>query len=336
MREQPLYQMMKPTLSNSSREMIDFAFGAVQGLCIPSICEVNQLLKPINQVLVEFELEAVSQSNPCSSGYKLSDFLDFKFLLCLTALLILAGLSVLTLIYENNLLKPFSLNENFYNVYLKAEKGDEVFVHGFRCIYLACSIPTHLLGVFYVFGLAPFVTSGAKSMDWFFVKPFVDRLLMGIEFMFFISGVKTFLSVYDQIKRKRSNIVNTLLHWPVRIYPSYFVYILFFVVLSYFAAPYGDLMNSFLDNCGRVGWKLFTFTSNRDHVADFCIITSWFNSVNFQLSLVHYAILFVFLKSEVLGVLVSIGLLCSNLLYEAHRMHAENLPPIVEFTTSDR
>ena len=336
MQEQPLYQMVKPTLSNSSREMIDFAFGGVQGLCIPSTCNVKQLLVPVNKVLAEFELKAVAQSSACSSGINLFDFLDFKFFICSAILLVPAGLSVLTLVYENDLLKPFSLKDNFHNIYLKPEKSEEAFIHGFRSIYLWCSIPTHLLGFFYVLGFAPFVTSGAKSMDWLIVRPFVDRLLLGIDFMFFVSGVKIFLSVYDSIKRRKSNIVKTLVCWPVMVYPGYVAYICFFTCLSYLAVPYGDLMNNFLGNCRRVGWKLFTFTSNRDHTLDFCIVTSWFNSVNLQISLVHYAILFVILKNKALGLLASIVLLCSNLLYEAYRMYAEHLPPIMEISTGDR
>lgn len=336
MREQPLYRMVQPTLSNSSREMIDFAFGGVQGLCIPSTCKVKQLLLPVNKVLAEFELKAIAQSSPCSSGINFLDFLDLKFFISSVILLIPAGLSVLTLVYENDLLKPFSLKDNFHNIYLKAEKSEEAFIHGFRCIYLWCSIPSHLLGFFYVVGFAPFVTSGAKSMDWLIVKPFVDRLLLGIDFMFFVSGVKIFLTLYEPMKRKKSNIFKTLVRWPVMVYPSYVAYICVFTILSYFADPYGDLMNNFLGNCWRVGWKLLTFTSNNDHTLDFCIATSWFNSVNLQISFVHYAILFVILKNEALGLLASMVLLCSNLLYEAYRMYAEHLPPIMEISTGDR
>lgn len=315
--------------------MIDFALGRVQGFCIPSTCEVKQLLRPVNKVLAAFELEAIPQLS-CSSGIKVLDFLDLKFLLCLTVLCIPAGLSALTLLYESEFLKPFSLKDNLWSIYVREEKSEMAFIHGFRFLYLWCSIPAHLLGLFYVFGMASFLTSGAKSMNWFAVKPLIDRMLLGIEFMFFVSGVQVFLTVYEPIKRKKSNIIQTLLRWPIQVYPSYVGYICLFTVLSYFAIPYGDVMSLFLANCRTVGWKLFTFTSNLDHLIDSCVITGWFNSVNAQISLLHYALLFIFLKGEMLGVLLSTTLLCANLLYEAYRMFAEELPPIMEITTGDR
>lgn len=161
-------------------------------------------------------------------------------------------------------------------------------------------------------------------------------MVLGMEFMFFLSGMRAFQVVYGQIKQKKSNIFRTLLRWPLQVYPSYVGYISLFIILSYFAMPFGDYINNILGNCKAVGWKLFTFTSNQNHAIDFCINTSWFNSVNFQLSLVHYGLLFVFLRSEALGILSSVLLLCANVLYEVYRMYAEGIPPFMELSTSDR
>lgn len=64
------------------------------------------------------------------------------------------GLCLSSLFFESKFLNLFSLKDNFNYVYRTFKTNDdESFLHGVKTLYVFISIPTHLIGLFYVAGL---------------------------------------------------------------------------------------------------------------------------------------------------------------------------------------
>ena len=160
--------------------------------------------------------------------------------------------------------------------------------------------------------------------------------MIGIDGMFFLSAFRLYLSVFDSFKRQKRNFLRTLLNWPINYFPGYLAYIVLLVLLPrLIVGPYADLTENFIENCKHNWFKPFVFISNEDHQVDQCITVSWFNSLNFQLSLLHYLLVFVFIQSEKLG----LGTACLQIgavtVFEIYRMFSQNLSPYHTVISND-
>lgn len=244
-----------------------------------------------------------------------------------------SALAFLSLFVEHRLLRPFSLKANFDDIYTLTEPNDESFLGGIKAIYLLVSIPSHLVGIFYSGGLASFVQGSVKSMDLYFLRPVIDRFINGIDIMFFLSGFRIFLSVYEPMRESRSILFKLIWFWLLRLFPGYLGYVCVLNLLPFMVfGTYKDLLESFITNCQANGWKLLTFTSNYDHFSDQCHIAGWFNSVNFQLSFLHYLLLLAFIRKRKLALTLACSLIALNVLFEAWRMHHFNVQPYISLS----
>lgn len=154
--------------------------------------------------------------------------------------------------------------------------------------------------------------------------------------MFFLSAYRLYLSVFDSFKRNKSNFFRTLLNWPINYFPGYLAFIALLVLLPrLIVGPYADLAENFIENC-RYNWlKPFAFISNQDHLVEQCISVSWFNSVNFQLSVLHYLLVFLFIKSESLGLKFACLQFGATIVFEIYRMFSQNVAPYQTVISND-
>ena len=88
-------------------------------------------------------------------------------------------------------------------------------------------------------------------------------------------------------------------------------------------------------NFGSNVWKVFTFTSNFDHIPEQIIVFSWFSSINFQLFIIFYILLVIFAKSHTVGLIVSFVLFCSNILLQGWMMIQQKIPPFYDVYKAD-
>ena len=252
----------------------------------------------------------------------------FSFILSVPCALVFLSLFV-----EHKALRPFSLKENFNFVYTLVEPNDESFLSGIKVIYLIISIPSHLIGILYSGGLASFLQGSIKTIDFYLLAPFIDRFIIGIDLMFFISGFRIFLSVYEPIKQNKLTLFKIILYWALRLFPGYLGYLCVLHLLPFLVfGIYKDLLEGFISNCQANGWKLLTFTSNYDHFSDQCNIIAWFNSVNVQLSFVHYLLLLVFIRKRTLALTMACLLLVLNVVFEGWRMLHFNVQPYISLS----
>lgn len=239
-------------------------------------------------------------------------------------------MAFVSLFVRHRFLRPFSLKKNFQALYTLQEPNDESFLGGIKSLYLLISIPSHMVGIFYSGGLASFVQASVKTMKVYFLRPALSRFIIGIDVWFFLSGFCIFLSVYEPLRKSRWNLAKTILFWMLRLWPSYLGYVCVLNLLPFFVfGTYKDLLESFISNCQSSGWKLLTFTSNLDHFSDQCHIIGWFNSVNFQLSLLHYLLLLLFIRKRRLAIALAFSLIGLNLIFEGWRMIQFNVQPYI-------
>ena len=79
MRSEPSYRAIENTTTRTTKRMIDFSYGSVLGFCVPSTCEIGDLLATLNKALHEHHLEAVSQSHCTRGAFRDTHYLDGKF-----------------------------------------------------------------------------------------------------------------------------------------------------------------------------------------------------------------------------------------------------------------
>ena len=172
-----------------------------------------------------------------------------------------------------------------------------------------------------------------KTMDFAplqFLRPVIDRFIHGIDIMFFVSGFRIFLSVYEPLKKSRSTLFRLVLSWAQRLLPGYLGYVCVLHLMPFFIyGTYKDLLESFISNCQANGWKLLTASSNYDHFSDQCHIIAWFNSVNVQLSFLHYLLLLVFIWKRTLALGLAGLLLALNVALEGWRMLHFQVEPYI-------
>lgn len=162
------------------------------------------------------------------------------------------------------------------------------------------------------------------------MKPVMDRFIIGIDIMFFMSGFRIFLSVYEPLRENRSTLFKLIWFWMLKLFPAYLGYVCVLNLMPFLVfGTYKDMLESFITNCQVNGWKLLTFTSNYDHFNEQCHIASWFNSVNFQLSQLHYLLLLVFIRKPKLGFTLGCLLITANVVFEGWRMLHFNVQPYI-------
>lgn len=81
MKEQQIYKSVQNSSLPTTRYLIDFSYGSVLGLCIPSKCNIEELLEPINRNLRKYQLEVIPPKH-CTVGIDYN-FIDLKFLVFL-------------------------------------------------------------------------------------------------------------------------------------------------------------------------------------------------------------------------------------------------------------
>lgn len=83
MKSEPIYQAIENTTMIHTKRMIDFNYGSVLGFCLPSTCQINDLLHPLNELLQEHKMEAISQNHCTLGGYQDTHYLNRNFFICL-------------------------------------------------------------------------------------------------------------------------------------------------------------------------------------------------------------------------------------------------------------
>lgn len=141
-----------------TKKMIDFSHGNVLGMCIPSSCDINELIESYNKVLSENNITVIAQ-NKCSIFDTNSSKFDLKIAISLIIFLVPFCICISTLFidYDNPYLKPFSLKTNFNSIYRTYQDNDDSFIHGLKAVYMAISVPIHLIGIFYSAPYAAFL-----------------------------------------------------------------------------------------------------------------------------------------------------------------------------------
>lgn len=179
--------------------------------------------------------------------------------------------------------------------------------------------------------------ASVKSMEIGLLKPlFVERIIMGVNIMIFFSAFRLFLALYEPLKDGKNVMTKFILSWPLRFYPGYIGYIMVLYLMPFFIyGTYKDIFDAFKLNCDLNGWKIFAFMSNYDHFPDQCMIIAWFNSVNFQLSIIHCLIMFVLVKNQKLGLLIAISQIIFIIIFEGWRFIHYNLSPFLTIISYD-
>ena len=106
-------------------------------------------------------------------------------------------------------------------------------------------------------------------MNYYFFYFFVERAILAVDLMFFLSGFRLFQSVYDSAKNDKTIFLKKIQQWLIAIYPGYTFFICMLKLMTFFTfASYKDIFENFLSNCEFNWWKQFTFISNHDHIID--------------------------------------------------------------------
>ena len=121
------------------------------------------------------------------------------------------------------------------------------------------------------------------------------------------------------------------------IWPAYIGFLSLLVGVTAFCT--GNLMRDAILLWHQNFWtnvpKVFTFTSNLDHIPEQVVVFSWFNSISFQLFVIFYFVLLVFARSQTAGLIVLSVLLCSNILLQGWLMVKQKIVPFYDIYKAD-
>ncbi|PRD35853.1 UNVERIFIED_CONTAM: nrf-6 [Trichonephila clavipes] len=321
------------------------------GLCIPSGCSKDDL----SQVLVSeakkvpLMVEIVSCEIKDDEIHFTAGQIGAIVISCFLGTLVLLGTFLEKRSKSKNItytqlgfriLLSFSLITNFKKLTSTKTSMDSFkCLHGIRFLTITWVVLAHTYfypGCFlsrfrmlfrsYAFASETFtqmMTNGSECVDTFL---FMGGMLLSY---FTIKHVK--------IDKKRFDIGGFILHRLWRIMPVYYFIILFgcLVPLMGSGPMFHETMVDSIYPCFQYWWRNILFINNYYHMRDMCMLHTWYVSVDMQLYLVSILVLLAFLRSEKLGIAISVFIILISIVYSGAITYAYDLMPTLTVAYTD-
>lgn len=293
-------------LKDSTKEMYKFNLGKVFGVCLPSSCRTESVLKSMNRILLPLGLNATSQQY-CSTKQSISDE-PFTYTQIFAMLLLSCSTLLCMLSYffkDNSFLIHFSISKNYNRVYdydtsdLKTRSTD--YLHGLKSVVIACSILLHCFGIIII--QTPFLFSKIRYYHAGTIQIILDRAFLFADLLFFYGGFFAMFSWYDSLKRMNVTPYRYVFTRFIRVFVvSVMVILLTFLMPLISNGPYyKDLMAKCTSNCLQNFWKNLLLINNHGSFTEICFIPTWYFAADWQLYLANYFLITFLVKKPKFG-----------------------------------
>jgi len=327
-----LYKKNANGLSESSKFITDFSLGTVQGTCVPSTCNINDIVYSINRVSKSIKL--IPQKH-CSIADQVESF-SIMEMVAFAVFGLFTLLCILSTMFPMRFWDYFHLGDNFAKLCHINEKPEATttnHLHGTKVAYMFVGIIGHCWGMLMPF--APFLYGGMKSLAFDAVsRSFLDRILIGPDMMFFISGFLSMYTWYNPMRKYKIGFSKYVLIRFLRCLTVVGIAILGGYIWPRFGSgPYfNELAQHFHKSCTENGWKNLLLINNQDRMLDICALPTWFLSSDFQLYVQSYFTTYYFAIAPKIGFLIAALQMLINSAYTVYDAYVNDYPKYMTCT----
>ncbi|GFT13901.1 nose resistant to fluoxetine protein 6 [Nephila pilipes] len=321
------------------------------GLCIPSGCSKDEL----SQILISQAKKVPVMAEVTRCEIKSNEVHFTLGQICAIAVSCMLGTLVLLGTFlerrsksknttcthlGSRILLSFSVINNFKKLTSTKTSMDRFnCLHGIRFLTITWVVLAHTY--FYPGCFLSRYRMLFRSYD-FASETFTQMMTNGSEcvdtFLFMGGMLLSYFTIkHVKIDKKRFDIGGFILHRLWRIMPVYYFIILFgcLVPLMGSGPLFHETMVDSIYPCFQYWWRNILFINNYYPMKDMCMLHTWYVSCDMQLYLVSILVLLAFLRSEKLGVVISVFIILLSIVYSGVVTYAYDLMPTLTVAYTD-
>lgn len=265
-------------IGERAKHLLKFNLGNFHGVCVPSSCEIGELVSITNQMVEPFGF-SVLPSTKCTTVTETEPLTKLQ-ILSFTIIFIFASLCALSMFIQNDFLSHFSPAQNLNIIYnLQGDYSREkLYLHGIKALLLISSITCHSFLFMGVYWSQPFGSIKEINISKL-LQIYLERFIPVASQLFFVSGFFSMWAWFDVIQSKSMKFTFWLYlvarYFRIAII-SIPILLLFFVLPHLGSGPYYSQVTTHLyQNCVQNGYKIFFLSTNLNDR----IIDMWYGSV---------------------------------------------------------
>ncbi|CAL1281405.1 unnamed protein product [Larinioides sclopetarius] len=140
-----------------------------------------------------------------------------------------------------------------------------------------------------------------------------------------------------KVDKKRFDVKALILHRLWRIVPVYYFILLcgLLVPLMGSGPMFEDTMADSIYPCFRYWWRNLLFINNFFNMSEMCMLHFWYVACDMQLFMVSIIVLLAFIRSEKAGIIMSVLIIVSSIIYSGTITYAKDLMPTLTVAYTD-